>query len=189
MSRNPCGSAAGHGLRVVFDGIRVVVAEIDFEVGLSLAPGGRGPGVNQETRLSPRDDECRAAMQRYRVVERHAAQVPGATLPFREDKTLAALAIELATGGRTFDVPKGAGVGEAADAQRGVGARDQKRSREAAADRRYPRHLFMGLRAKPRHIGCRLRRRLRELVDPLLQELLIGAQIRQLVCRRRTRTR
>ena len=47
----------------------------------------------------------------------------------------------------------------------------------------------MRLRAEPRHIGRRLRWRLGELINPLLQELLIGTQIRQLICRRRTRAR
>ena len=43
---------------------------------------------------------------------------------------------------------------------------------------------WTGLRPKPRHVGPRRRsrrRRLRELIDPFLEELLIGPQIRQFI--------
>ena len=84
---------------------------------------------------------------------------------------------------------KALAFGEAADAQRGVGAGDQKRPREAAAGDRRAAGLLQRLRAETRHVGRRLRRRLGELIDPLLQKLLIGAQIRQFVGARRRKTR
>ena len=48
-----------------------------------------------------------------------------------------------------------------------------------------------GLRTKPRDIGAgrARRRRLRELIDPLLEELLIGPQIRQLISAHRGKAR
>ena len=97
---------------------------------------------------------------------------------------LAALAVERTAGAGTVKPPDDVGPGDAADAQRGVGAGDQKRSREAAGGDRCCGRA--GLRPKPRHkrAGCR-RRRLRELIDPFLEELLIGPQIRQLIGARR----
>ena len=118
--------AAGHALGIALDNICVVVAEIDFEIGLGLAPGGRGPRIDQQTRLSPGNTKRLAAPLPNRVVERDAAQISGAALPLGEDKASGALAIELATGGGTLDVPEGLPIGEAADAQRGVSAGDQK---------------------------------------------------------------
>src|ERR1700737_3122502 len=122
---------------------------------------------------------------RNRVVERDAVQVAGATVPVEKGVVdLAALVIELPTVRRAVDKPLGVGPGDAADAQRSLGPGDQKRSREAAD--RHRRSRRPGLGSKTRHVwpGCG-RRRLRELIDPFLEELLIGPQIRQLIGARR----
>src|SRR5437899_1981 len=121
-----------------------------------------------------------------RVVERDTGQVAGAALPVRIGLVdVAALAVERTADGRPLQVPQDAAVGVAADAQRGVGAGDQKRSREAAGGNWRVKRTR--LRAEPRHIWPRWG--LRELVDPFLEELLIGPQIRQLVGPSRRRTR
>ncbi len=74
-------------------------------------------------------------------------------------------------------------VDKAADADRGVGARDQEGAREAAAGHGLARHRRGAHR--PRQAGgnflFRQFLRLGQLVDSLLQELLIGLQVRQLV--------
>src|SRR6516165_12288899 len=121
-----------------------------------------------------------------RVVERDAGQVAGAADAVGKGLVgIAALAVELTGGGCTLDKIYKAAVGVAADAQRSVGAGDQKRPREAAGDDRRPGAGAGRLLAKPRHIlsGRRRarRRRLRELVDPLLEELLVGPQIGELI--------
>src|SRR5580700_2132556 len=70
----------------------------------------------------------------------------------------------------------------AADAQRGVGAGDQEGAREAAADEADARHLFRAHRG-----DAAAWHGLRQLVDPLLEQILVGAHIRQLVGPRRIR--
>ena len=67
----------------------------------------------------------------------------------------------------------------AADPDRGVGAWDQEGARETAAEARLPGgRRWWAARIEPAH---RRDGRLRQLVEATLQELLIGAQIRQLV--------
>jgi hypothetical protein len=64
-----------------------------------------------------------------------------------------------------------------ADPERGVGARDQERAREAAPDRTGPGRR----RRRPPGVCLAGPRDLRQLVDTLLEEILIGAQISQLI--------
>src|SRR5438132_6493926 len=112
-----------------------------------------------------------------RIVERDTGQTSGATQPIGTGAGIAALAVERAAILRALDPVHHMGVDEAADAQRRLGAGDQKRSREAAhRDRRRRRP---SLRPESRHIWTRWARgrRLRELVDPFLEELLISLQI------------
>ena len=78
-------------------------------------------------------------------------------------------------------------VDKAADAQRGVGARDQERAWEAAAGHRHADLRPAGRRrrgATRGDVGA-----LRQLIDAALQQFLIGTQIRQLVGARRRKTR
>jgi len=100
------------------DDIGVVVGEIEFDIGLGLTPGRRGPGVKQEARLFPRDLGGAAAPAiADGVIERDGGQVAGAALPIRKCRIgVAALAIELAVRRRASDIPEHAGIGETADA-------------------------------------------------------------------------
>src|ERR1700730_4058741 len=88
---------------------------------------------------------------RNRVVERDAVQVAGAAVPVEKGVVdLAALVIELTTVRRAADKTLGVGPDDAADAQRGVGAGDQKGSRKAAD--RHRRSRRPGLGSKTRHV-------------------------------------
>jgi hypothetical protein len=81
-------------------------------------------------------------------------------------------------------------VNKPADADRGVGARDQKRAREAATCHRHNwRSLGPVGRRDPVPGAGRRRRRLGELVEPALEKLLISTEIRQFVSRSGRKTR
>src|SRR6185312_4284595 len=68
----------------------------------------------------------------------------------------------------------------AADTQRRVGARDQERAREAAGDRgRVPGWVGAGSGIVAADTGNRST--LRDLVEPLLEELVVGAEVRYLI--------
>src|SRR5207244_2714779 len=132
------------------DDIRVVEAEINLDIGLGLAPRRRRARIEQQSRIPARNREGLAARMPDRVVERDAGQIAGAAQPVHKGLIdVAALVVQLAARCSTVEPPNDLAISVAADAQRGVGAGDQKRSREAAySDRRVER---TGLRTKPWH--------------------------------------
>ena len=170
--------AAGDALDAALDDVLVGVGEIHFDIGLDLAPGGRGPGVEQQPARPRINVERLGPRMPDRVVERNSRQQPGAAHPAGAGAGIAALAVERSAQARPVQIPHDLCPGDAADAQR---------SREAAGGDRCRGRP--GLRPEPRHKrrGSARRRRLRELVDPFLEELLIGPQIRQLIGVRRAK--
>src|SRR5712664_1035829 len=106
-------------------------------------------------------------------VERDRGQVAGAALAVDIGLVEAALAAEPAADGAALHVPDHRPDALAADAQRHLAPWDHERPREAAAEYRAARTRSRGGPG------------LRELVDATLEELLIGAQIRELVSPRR----
>ena len=114
----PVEPAGGDTGGAAVDRVGVVDRPVPLDIGLGLAPGGRGAGINYHARSARRDVERRAARMRNRVVERDAVEIARAAWPIEEGVVdLPALVIQLTAVRRPIHVPLDSGPHLAADAQ------------------------------------------------------------------------
>src|SRR5215469_8566523 len=160
-----------------------------------LAPGCRGAGLDVDTRLLRAENEDpvaarvidggrdRADAWNKLLSDRQRIQV---TVLARVGRVVAGIHIIIA-----LQIVEPGQIDKAAEADRGVGTRDQERPREAAADRGGTRRLFGARAGRGSAAGYATGRRhlLGQLVDPALQQFLIGAQIGYLISARRMKPR
>ena len=170
--------AVNAALVVVEDRVGVRGGEVKFDIGLDLAIGARRARVEEDAALlageiplgaaamSKADRRARAGREGMGV-QRDAGQVAGAALAVDKGLVERALAVQRAADGATLQVPHHGPDALAADAQRHLGARDHEGARETA---RHDRAAWAARRrSRRRHLG--------ELVDPPLQQFLVGAKI------------
>src|SRR5207249_11476872 len=118
-------------------------------------------GVDKEAGRLAADKEGRALRVRHGAGERDRGEVAGAAAALGPVGKSVALAKQIGARLNAAQIPGDAADAKAADPNRRVGPRYQKRPRERAGQRR---------RARPG-------RRLRQLVEAALEQLLVGAQI------------
>ena len=111
------GITVGDGSLAALDDILVGVGEIHLDIGLDLAPGGRGAGVEQQPGRPRRDGERLGARVRDRVVERDSRQRACAAYPVLAAVGIAAGVVEHLGCARPVRDPQDVGPGDAADAQ------------------------------------------------------------------------